>query len=319
MDRVDDTSCYDFQAPVVCGGCESYKNVESFCLNCDANLCDSCKTHLIHRKHTVLPRTHSRVVATRMSMKRPCKQHPEESYATFCNTCQKPCCPKCIAENHDKHSFSQLEEAAKDVRGKFEQYAAKLDNAALGNMKKMRDTLEQRLAKTKSDADGHIEIVRQKCQSLRKSIDNMETCLLAQIDKMLKEDTEQLEKQLADIKSNEQRIRLQLASCHDVMTNANDVQLLISYHDSPNVTSFDAPKTAFLGEVEFTASTKELPAADDIIGVIQRKSTADVKQKPLLRRIASVEDMAKMMKKGTRVMRGRDWRSGNSVIISFHV
>ena len=323
MAESGDTSGYDYQTPVVCGGCETPKNVKSFCFNCDADLCDACKGQLIHRKHTVLPRTHPKVVAARMSMKLPCKQHPEEHYTTYCNTCQTPCCPNCIPESHDRHSFSQLKQAAKDVRGKLAKYTTKLDKEVLENRKKIRDTMEQRLTKTKSDAERHKNAVRKKCQTLRKSIDDMEKSLLAQIDKMFKEDTKQLEKHLADIKTSEERIRRMLASCNDVVTNSSDVQLLISYHNLPDMTSFDIPDVALPGEVEFRESTRALPAAEELIGIVKRKSdgtlpsdsrkagiVGHVDQKPSIPPVnknLSGPQMAKMMKKGTRVKRGPDW------------
>ena len=336
MAESDDASGYDYQTPVVCGGCETPKNVKSFCLTCDANLCDSCKGQLIHRKHTLLPRTHPKVVAARMSMKLPCKQHPEENYTTFCNTCQKPCCPNCIPESHDKHSFSQLQQAAKDVRGKLANYTTKLDKEVLGSRKKMRDTVEQMLTKTKSDAERHKNTVRKKCQTLRKSIDDMENSLLTEIDEMLKDDTKQLEKQLSDIKASEERIRRQLASCNDVMANTSDVQLLTYYHNWPDVTSFDIPNIAFPGEVEFRESTRALSTIDEIIGRICRKtvykSSADLRKGgfvgdviqtpsvPLSKRNLSGPEMAKMIKIGTRVKRGQDWLEGygNQVMVLSH-
>ena len=290
MAESDDTLGYDYQTPVVCGGCETPKNVKSFCLNCDANLCDSCKAQLIHRKHTVLPRTHPKVVATRMSMKLPCKQHPGEYYGTYCNTCLKPCCPKCIPKNHDKHEFSELDVAAKGIREQLSKYSTKLDKEILGNRENMKVTIEKRLTKTKTDAEKHKKAVRQKCQSLRKSIDVMETSLLTQIYKMLKEDINQMEKQLADINANEERIRRQLTSCNAVMTNASDIHLLISYHDLPNVTSFDIPEVTLPGEVEFKATSWTLPSESEIIGRINRKS-----------KVMSGPEMATMMKRGTRV------------------
>ena len=188
-----DTSGYDYQTPVVCGNCETHRNVKSFCLNCDANLCDSCKAHLIHRKHTVLPRTHPKVVAARISIKLPCKQHPGEYYGTYCNTCQKACCHKCIPKNHTKHDFSELDVAAKGVRDQLSKYATKLDADILGKLTRVQDKIEQRLTKTKTNTEKHKKDVRQKCQTLRKSIDDMETYLLTQIDKMLKENTETIE------------------------------------------------------------------------------------------------------------------------------
>ena len=336
MAESDESLGYDYQTPVVCGGCETPKNVKSFCFNCDADLCDSCKAQLIHRKHTVLPRTHPKVVAARMSMKLPCKQHPEENYTTFCNTCQKPCCPNCIPESHDRHSFSQLKQAAKDVRGKLAKYTSKLDKEVLGNRQKLKDYVEQRLTKTKSDAKRHKNTVQKKCQTLRKSIDDMETSLLTQIDTMLKEDTKQLENHLADIKASEERIRRQLASCNDVISNSSDVQLLISYHNWPDVTSFAIQNIAFPGEVEFRESTRVLPKVDVLIGMINRKSDvksiADLRKDelvgggiqkpsaPLSKRNLSGPEMAKMMKIGTRVKRGPDWQSfhRNFVMVFSH-
>ena len=327
MAESDDISGYDYQTPVVCGGCETPKKVQSFCLNCDANLCDSCKGQLIHRKHTVLSRTHPKVVAARMSMKLSCRQHPEENYTTFCNTCQKPCCPNCIPESHDRHSFSQLRQAAKDVRGKLATYNTKLDKDVLENRQKLRYTVEQRLTKTKSDAEMHKNTVQKKCQTFRKSIDEMETSLVTQINNMLKEDTKQLENHLADIKASEERIRRQLASCNDVVTNSSDVQLLISCNDWPDMTPFHIPNIAFPEEVEFRESTWALPKVDVLIGMINRKSDvksiADLRKDefvgggiqkpnaPLSKRNLSGPEMAKMMKIGTRVKRGPDWQSYN--------
>ena len=223
-----------------------------------------------------------------MSMKLPCKQHPEENYVTYCNTCQKPCCPKCIPKNHDQHKFSELEVAAKGAREQLSNYSTKLEKEILGNRGKMRDMVEKRLTKTKTGAEKHKKAVKQKCQTLRKSIDEMETSLLTQIDKILKEDTKLLETQLADINANEEQIRRQLTSCNDVMTNASDVHLLIPYHNFPDVTSFDIRNVALPGEVEFIESTKAFPRVDEIIGKLSRKSEdsregefgGDVNQKP---------------------------------------
>ena len=126
-------------------------------------------------------------------------------------------------------------------------------------------------------------------------------------------------------------------SCIDVITNSNDIQLLITYHDFPDVTSFDTPKIVFPGEVHFRESTCAFQKTDEIIGRISRKSEAvtitdswkvrsfdDVGQKPsapVSKKNLSGPEMAKMMKKGTRVKRGQDWNiflHGNRVCILSH-
>ena len=114
-------------------------------------------------------------------MKIPCKQHPGEYYGTYCNTCQKPCCHKCIPKNHDKHEFSELDVAGKGIREQLSKYLSTLDKDMLGNRKKLRDTIEKRLTKTKTDTEKHEKAVRQKCKTLRKSIDDMEASMLTQI------------------------------------------------------------------------------------------------------------------------------------------
>ena len=335
MAESDDALGYDYQTPVVCGNCETPKDVKSFCLNCDANLCEQCKAQLIHRKHTMLPRTHPKVVAARMSMKFQCKQHPGENYVTYCITCQKPCCPTCIPKSHDKHEFSELSVAAKDIRERLSTYTTKLDTEILVNRTKARDTIEKRLANTKTDAEKHKKIVRQKCQSLRKRIDDMETYLLTQIDKILKEDTTQLEKQLTYIKANEERIRRQLASSNEAMTNSSDIELLITYHDFPDVASFHIPKIVYPGEVDFIESTLAFPIGDKIIGRIIRKSdvtstvdakedgpVGDVNQRPrvsMSKRNLLGPEIAKLLRIGTRVRRGLHWNYPGNIVMSFLV
>ena len=329
MSECKDVLGYDYQTPVVCDGCGTPKGVEFYCIKCDANLCDPCKTQLIHRKHTVLPLTHPTVVANRMSMKLPCKQHPGDSYGTFCNTCQKLCCPKCIAESHDKHSFSQLEQAAENIRKKLSKYKTRLDEDILGNSKELIDTMVNMLTETQKNADRQRKAVKQKCQTVRKRIDDLETSLLTKIDEMLNEDIKVLEIQLSNIKTNEERTRRQLVYVNDVMMNPSDVQLLISYQSCRDVTAFDIPVVVLPGEIEFIESTKVLSMADEIIGTVIRKSDVtptdesikggfddDVNQNArvlLPKRNLSGPEIAKLMKTGTRVKRGCDWVFGNEV------
>ena len=102
-------------------------------------------------------------------MKLPCKQHPGENYVTYCNTCQEPCCPKCIPSSHDTHVFSELGVAARDTRGHLTRF-----KEILRNRKKLKDSVEQRLMKRKEDAEKQKKAVRERCESLRKSINDIE-------------------------------------------------------------------------------------------------------------------------------------------------
>ena len=104
------------------------------------------------------------------------------------------------------------------------------------------------------------------------------------------------------------------------------MQILISYLEFPERTSFDIPNIALPGEVEFRESTKAFQRVEEIVGKLSRKSDesledgfgCDVNLKPTVpvsQRNLSVEETTKMMKKRTRVRRGRDWDGGNTVMI----
>ena len=120
---------------------------------------------------------------------------------------------------------------------------------------------------------------------------------------------------------------------NDVMTNTSDVELLMSYQSCRDLTSFDIP--VIPGEVDFIESTKVLPMADEIIGTVIRKSNVtptdesikggfddDVNQNasvPFLKRNLPGPEIAKLMKIGTRVKKGRDWICGNEVKLVYLV
>ena len=179
----------------------------------------------------------------------------------------------------------------------------------LRNRKKLQDSVEQRLIKIKEGAEKHKKAVRERCESLRKSIDCIEYSLVGQINAMFKEDTTKLEKQLVDITSNEEQIRHQLASCRNIFTHSSDVELLISFRDFPDVSSYDIPHIVLPGEIEFIKSNTALRSLNDFIGVINRKSNLTLTSKTDL----TVEETTEMIKIGSRVKRGRDWKCGNRV------
>ena len=150
--------------------------------------------------------------------------------------------------------------------------------------------------------------------------------MVAQIDTMLKEDTTKQEKQLVDIRtneeqirhqlascrnirSNEEQIRHQLASCRNIFTHSSDVELLISYRDFPDVSSYDIPHIVLPGEIEFIKLNMALQSLNEFIGVINRKSHLTLTSKTDL----TVEETTEMINIGSGVKRGRDWKCGNRV------
>ena len=112
----DEPEKYDYQTPVLCGDCKDHKNVNSYCRNCVVDLCDKCKARTLHKKHRVLPRTHPDVIRARKTKKSPCKRHPEKLCFTYCIKCKVPCCVICATNDHSGHSFSELDDAAKEAK-----------------------------------------------------------------------------------------------------------------------------------------------------------------------------------------------------------
>ena len=102
------------QTTVTCRGCDAEMDINWFCKNCSASLCDLCKTrHESDRflaTHKIVPRT-GRAIRALDSSKiiETCPDHPDKVVTGFCKDCDVPCCMQCIEERHQRHAITTIE------------------------------------------------------------------------------------------------------------------------------------------------------------------------------------------------------------------
>ena len=160
------------QSTIKCAGCDSEFDINWFCKNCAASLCDICKTRhetdRFLRNHNIVPRTGS-VIRTYDSSKvnAQCPEHPDREISVFCNDCGDPCCITCIAKKHRRHDViaiemkymeceDKLNELVMDIKknkivelqSNIEQLKEKLTSSEmqLGDMKEKVNKLKQELS-----------------------------------------------------------------------------------------------------------------------------------------------------------------------------
>lgn len=109
------------QSPSVCQLCETDKNIEWKCYECDILFCDGCRVK-IHSKlkisdsHHVLNiktcREEDSEIFKRAELKnKPCEKHAKQKCIFYCCDCDKMICAACLPESHSNHQFKEIEEA----------------------------------------------------------------------------------------------------------------------------------------------------------------------------------------------------------------
>jgi len=105
---------------VRCEGCNAQEDATTHCVDCGQNFGPTCITY--HRNlratsiHQLIPLQDA--LKGKVEVKRipRCKKHPFQEINTYCRTCKETVCPQCVVENHPKHDFSLLVEAATELQ-----------------------------------------------------------------------------------------------------------------------------------------------------------------------------------------------------------
>ena len=106
------TVTHPFQAVIQCNACKTDAEVDKFCKICRQSLCGRCEECHIRDKriHDLVSRTGKVIRESEAStILTPCTLHPEYNYSKYCNYCDKPCCIKCIVDEHKNHSTMAIE------------------------------------------------------------------------------------------------------------------------------------------------------------------------------------------------------------------
>ena len=103
---------HPFKALIQCNDCKTEAVVDKFCTTCRQSLCGRCaESHIRDPSiHDIVSRTGKVIRESEVStILTPCCLHPEYNYSKYCNYCDKPCCIKCVFDEHENHPTLAIE------------------------------------------------------------------------------------------------------------------------------------------------------------------------------------------------------------------
>ena len=269
------TSTTDYQTPILCGDCQGHKDVNSYCMACDANLCDKCAKKPLHRKHPVRPRTHPDVIRARRKAKALCKAHPDKQYVMFCNDCKVPLCLDCM-NHHRNHSLETSEEAAKHARDVLQSQFSTLVKETLPTSEKIYKTMKDNIARYNEEWERANKESKFRFQCLRKQIDDAEKEWAAQLEKRRIDDLSEQLKAQEETENKIQRTRNLIETCKSKLSQADDLEL-ISFESECGDTIYQSSAPVLEPQkVLFTPSSFALPCLLELVG---RLDNVDLEEK----------------------------------------
>ena len=260
---------YDYQIPVICDQCEGHQKVNSYCLHCKANICDKCKDKRLHREHKLLPRTHPKVAKARHLAKQQCREHPGNTYMTFCNKCNIPCCAVCITNKHNQHNFSDIEHAADDAREDLKSYVGTL-GTVLQRSESIFNTFVDGMDRYEKSTDDVIGKSRHRFQSLRDQLDRVENKWMENVNDLKMRDKEDMERSKMDKETKIKQTKDMISECKSRLVEDGDIDLLFFNSERPDVGRFSAEKESIPSFLEFQPSNFTLPTVSKLIGIVAR-------------------------------------------------
>ena len=265
----------DYQTPILCGDCQGHKDVNSYCLACDANLCDKCGKKPLHRKHPVRPRTHPDVIRARRKAKALCKAHPNKQYVMFCNDCKVPLCLDCM-NHHRNHSFETIEQAAKHARDELQSQFSTLVKETLPTSEKIYETVKDNIAQYNEEWEKANKESKFRFQFLRKQMDDAEKEWAAQLDKRKIDDLSELLKAQEETENKIQRTKNLIETCKSKLSQAGDLDL-ISFESECGDTIYQRSAPVVVPQkVLFTPSSYTVPSLSELVGRLEK---ADLEEK----------------------------------------
>ena len=261
----------DYQTIVICDQCEGTKNVNSYCLDCKANICDDCKVKRLHREHQLLPRTDKRVTRARKLAKRHCQKHPGNHYVTFCKQCNDPCCPICISGNHQRHSFCDIEDAATEAKSNLKTYIDTLESETLPIAKGIHSTIIFNIDEYNDSNDKAIKGAKLRYLTLKNELDGAAKQWMARLTDMDADDMAKVNANREDVEKHIQYVEGLKDAAKGYLAEAGDIEILEFARDLPGIKSLQpAESHTPVKAIEFQVSGYTLPTNDELLGMVVR-------------------------------------------------
>ena len=180
------------QATIKCEGCDTEFDINWFCKNCAASLCDACKvrheTDRFLSRHKIVPRT-GQVIREHDSSKvtEPCPDHPTKEISGYCKDCDAPCCISCIAEKHRRHDVTTIEMKYMECEDKLNEMAMDIKKHTLTQLQSSVEEFQEMLNSNEKKFEDVKKEINKFRQELKSTVDTACNSLVDEVDKKQKE------------------------------------------------------------------------------------------------------------------------------------
>ena len=174
------------QAVIQCNGCKTEAEVDKFCTTCRQSLCGKCAeshkrdkiTHdIVSRTGKVIRESEASTILTH------CTLHPEYNYSKYCNHCDKPCCIKCIDDEHKYHPMMAIESKYIACEDKLNDLAKEMEKCIIPTLVSNIDELKR---------SKHLQA--KGCQDVTEEVNRIRSEMKAAVDERCDEMLDELNK-----------------------------------------------------------------------------------------------------------------------------
>ncbi|CAG2206907.1 unnamed protein product [Mytilus edulis] len=220
-----------------CGVCDlRHINKPSiiWCTECDEGLCQDCQEHHSLSKgtrnhNTIAIKEYQTLPSDVLKITQYCNIH-NDKFIMYCRKHERPCCRKCIVENHTEcldidnledviqnvktsNAFHDIEETLVEVAENLKKISQHQQKNLL-NLKEKRKQIEKEIQKTRTTINNHLDKLQEDLIKQLNSIEETQNSKICQLLSSL----EQREKEITKYQQN-------LAS---IKQHASDLQIFLS-------------------------------------------------------------------------------------------
>ena len=268
----DNGDISDFQTPVTCGDCEGNRDVRNFCLDCNVNICETCKGKRLHQQYKVRSKGHTDERNARRTSHK-CTNHPQKDYVTFCKTCNVPCCGVCISEMHSVHFFCSIDDAANEAREQVRTHLTDLETSLLPRIEQRGFDISDGITVYKDSIKSAREQCTKRIKHLKHELECTENDLKKQFDKIERIDRSKLDKIRNENEEQSYQTGSTIAACMDVLKNSNDIELLTFRSKIMNMSTPTIQDISLPPLVQFDPPRHILSSVNELCGRIIRRRT----------------------------------------------
>ncbi|XP_063405975.1 E3 ubiquitin-protein ligase TRIM71-like [Mytilus trossulus] len=166
-----------------------------YCIDCEEYYCENCK--LLHNRQK-LSRNHQFQKASDLipEGKSKCSEH-REKLTLVCNTCSVPVCTRCVAGNHNGHTFAEFVDAVTKLQGENETKIRTKTKEANQNIKMIEDSMKS----FDNSVESVIKTITEKGSNIKRMVDEGVAQMIASVREQSKKEKDKLTNMLSEAKS----------------------------------------------------------------------------------------------------------------------